>query len=213
MESLEKQGEIKNEAITEQVGAGEENYLEETDKKRLEIIENIKEPIGKILEQLNSDVRDGNYELIIGDDASGRIPTLIIREVMSLVNKKNNKPNPKTIFIAKPRIDYRPEESSEKFQERTKDIEKNIRNHVRKILETFIKSHGYKPKKILVVTEGIATGNTLQPLIKSLKTLGVEFNIATLSIGMNRDYLNQEWGTTIAAGSDDRGLYGGGFLI
>ncbi|MBI5420722.1 MAG: hypothetical protein HZA35_00180 [Parcubacteria group bacterium] len=49
-----------------------------------EIVE-LEEPIQRLLDQLRPHLEKNEYRLIIGDDASGRIPTLIMRKVMDTI--------------------------------------------------------------------------------------------------------------------------------
>jgi len=53
-----------------------------------------------ILEQARESIDKGEYNILIGDDASGRVPTLIFRRVLQDVYKEKGYDAPKTLFFA-----------------------------------------------------------------------------------------------------------------
>jgi len=67
--------------------------------KHPEIAE-LREPIQNLLEQLRDKIDKGEYGVIIGDDASGRIPALILDNVIKSVYQDKGYTKPKTIFFA-----------------------------------------------------------------------------------------------------------------
>lgn len=53
----------------------------------------------KLLDQLRPHIEGGEYQLIVGDDASGRIPTLIFRRIIKAIYEEKGYPKPETAFL------------------------------------------------------------------------------------------------------------------
>lgn len=137
-------------------------------------IAELEEPIKRILEQLRGRIEKAVYGLIIGDDASGRIPTRIIGGVIKHIAKERKKHDknfrdPNIIFI--PGSIFRP-----KLEE----------------LRRYIKKYDVqKPDKILIVTDTIKSGISLSVISDLLKKLGLEVHIATIGIEEPDSFLLQ----------------------
>lgn len=63
-------------------------------------ISSLREPFQKIFLKLQESIDSGEYNLIIGDDASGRIPALVVRNFIKEVYAKRGYPKPATRFFA-----------------------------------------------------------------------------------------------------------------
>ena len=129
------------------------------EKERIkEDIEELREPIQKILEQIRPDIENEKYQLIIGDDSSGRVPALIMNDVIRRRYQANGS-EIANVFIA----------GSRGIKEG--DVENKI-NNIKTLLETLEKRNG-KIKHALVVTEAIKTGEGMKPLAMALKEAGI----------------------------------------
>jgi len=73
---------------------------EEQSEIRHKEIAELEAPIFKIFKEILPTLEKGEYDLIIGIDASGRIPTLIIDKLVNYVYTKNSQEFPKTRFLA-----------------------------------------------------------------------------------------------------------------
>ncbi len=121
-----------------------------------------------LLEQLHDRIEKGSYDLIFGDDASGRIPTMILRDVINRVYHDRGQKIPYTAFVAGSRfIDeaHIPEKTEKLVQ------------HIKKIVEWNDAS-----ERALVVTDTIGTGLSLKALFDALKDNGIEYDIATTNM-------------------------------
>ena len=87
----------------------EENYVQPSEKQEksadLSAIKNteilmLANPMEEILSRMRKQIESGEYRLIIGDDASGRIPALILNKVLSAFYQKLGYKSPQTIFFA-----------------------------------------------------------------------------------------------------------------
>lgn len=130
------------------------------------------EPAKLIWKQIREKVERGEYGMIIGEDASGRLPTLLFRHIIDSVNKKNGLAEIPTRFIAG---------SSTVDQDNSNDIfylrRKKWLSEVIDQLEKQIQGH----KKLLLITDTIATGRSLSSLIEVLRERDIGFDIVTLS--------------------------------
>lgn len=107
-----------------------------------------------LIEKLKENIDKNEYDVLIGDDASGRIPTLILR---GIINERNSGSKIKTKFVAGGQL-----RSSAELKETVRRIKPEI------------------AKKALVVTEYISSGKSMDQLSKILKELEIPFDIATL---------------------------------
>lgn len=53
-----------------------------------------------LIEKMFSEIKDHKFDVVIGDDVSGRLPTLIIGGLMKLVYKEMGVQGPKILFLA-----------------------------------------------------------------------------------------------------------------
>ena len=60
----------------------------------------LEKPAKVILEKILGNIERGEYDLIIGADASGRVPTLVFKKFIDYVYKKLGYQTAKTIFLA-----------------------------------------------------------------------------------------------------------------
>src|SRR3989344_7993797 len=110
-------------------------------------------PIKTIIEKIKSRIENGEYGLIIGDDASGRIPTLILGNFIKKVSEQ--------VGLAKPNIIFIPGRLRARILGRDKDT---------KELEEHVGSFGAsKDKRVLIITDTVLTGNSLKTLVTVLK--------------------------------------------
>lgn len=127
-----------------------------------------------MLAHMKDRINRGDYGLIIGDDASGRIPALIFDKVLKKIYSERNFNSPQTIFLAG---------SSGLSQEKVEEKTKKLLNYFEKELVNMLGSEKMellKSKKILIVTDTIYSGRGLKPLTDVLKDNGFNFDIATI---------------------------------
>ena len=147
----------------------------------LEEVAELEEPIRKIIEKIKSRIENGEYGLIIGDDASGRIPTLILGNFIKNISEKKGLDKLNIIFI--------PGKLNYFFhRERSKELDK------------YISGYGAtKKRRILIVTDTIQSGGSLETLVKLLKKSGHSCDIATIGIEFPDEYDDERFknlGTT-----------------
>ncbi len=125
-------------------------------------------PIKIIIEKIKSRIENDEYGLIIGDDASGRIPTLILGNFIQKVSEQRGLVRPNIIFIPGklmgPILGFGGD-----------SMRKKLENHISKFGAT-------EEKRVLIVTDAILSGGSLETLVKLLKKSGYICDIATIGI-------------------------------
>tara|TARA_Y100000031_G_scaffold157148_1_gene216768 strand:+ start:9173 stop:9988 length:816 start_codon:yes stop_codon:yes gene_type:complete len=174
-------------------------------RKRIqEAIAELSEPIKNILEQLRSRIDDGDYKLIIGIDTSGRMPAIILGDIVKDVYKKKNLPPPKRIFLAGSRgLDSEEELKSPKSEVDAKADK--ILQYLRKIDP----NKELSASRVLIVDDSSQTGGSLKPLAQALRRHGCDFDVAIISAltgnlggvsGESLEYLSYQFGGEVFAG-------------
>jgi len=135
-----------------------------------EIIAELELPIQNILTQIQDRIDKREYGIIIGEDASGRIPGLIfgkflkrLYETGEMSGKKVD--HPETIFIP----------GKLEVLDNLRLAKISLRKHLTK--------HGLeKGKRILIATDTIASGESLKILTDLIKSLGFKVDIASIGV-------------------------------
>lgn len=119
--------------------------------------ESLKEPMVKICRQLKEKIDSDAYDILVSDEAGGRIPTLILREIINQVRPKEHID---TLFVASGR---HPEYSGEhylgyQFSEAQNYLRKGLKGN----------------DKVLLVTQIVASGAAVRALTRLLRRAGAE---------------------------------------
>ncbi len=133
-------------------------------------IEELREPIQEIIKQLRSKIEKGEYGYVVGDDASGRIPALIVSSFLKKVYEEKGLGSPKTFFFATGRSN-------------TTDVNDWKLAEIAKSVEDFFETNpdNNRNNKVLLVSEYIATGQSLGIICDALKKEKIAYDIATVS--------------------------------
>lgn len=122
----------------------------------------------EVLARLVVELKDRipNYDTILSDDASGRLVSLLLRHIVQGKRDKAKEPL-QTYFLAAGR-------------DSTDDIKAKI--------DEFIVERKEKLGKVLLVTEYIGTGKTINFLVNTLEKHNVDFDLAAVSIRRSADF-------------------------
>lgn len=141
----------------------------------LEEVAELELPIKRIIEKMRPRIEAGDYGLVIGDDASGRIPALILGNFIGKVSEQKGQQKPNIIFIpGKLKME------SNGFFNETINLGKKKQHQE---LGEYISKQGVsKDKIILIVTDTIQSGFSLKTMIQLLKRAGYRCDIAMIGI-------------------------------
>lgn len=135
-------------------------------------IEETKKLMIDLIDQLGEEIENGLYQVLIGDDASGRIPALMFHYFLRELCQRRGQPAPKTYF-------YPATRANDPYAH-------HIYSDVHKYLEQFrIKDKLKEGGKVLIVTEMIESGSALSPVALYLNELNIPYDIASLSLRGN----------------------------
>lgn len=127
-------------------------------------VESVEEDMMILCKQLKEPIENGEYGLFIGDDTSGRIPTLALKGFANFISEAFGREYVKTVFLQAGR--YVPDQSVEdQFQKR--------------VLPLIRQNSG---KKALFITEHVLTGKSIQRLINMFQKYNIAIDIASLQI-------------------------------
>lgn len=132
-------------------------------------IENLEPLALNVVRQLKEAIEKNEYDLIIGDDRSGRLPALILGKIINKYHSDNK--SIKTIFIAGGNSGSWSEEKQDRIVEHIKGVAANL-------------------KKALFVTESIGLGGGTISFIESLEKANLDFGIVCFEPGFDADYYN-----------------------
>jgi len=174
----------------------EQPIKEEVWKLELEIRE-LREAIRHLLEQLHGHIDAGEYKLLIGGDASGRIPALIFDKIIKKIYREKGFDIPRTmsLFIAGGTSWISP------LDEKSKRISDHISKHyigenlnlkspdytVYTVMDKLKMMLGKEDKikydgRVLIIEDTIASGASIKPVTDALKKMGIDFDIATIGL-------------------------------
>ncbi len=148
-----------------------EIWRREEESGRREIAE-LEKPIQRILEQMLWKIEAGDYDVIIGDDASARVPTRILEKVVKNIYDTHHFEYPQIKFIAG---------SSWIHEEELKVKKEKILEYLNNL------GLGEKTNRVLIVTDIISSGQSILAIGESLADLGVYFDVALMGFPISDD--------------------------
>ena len=160
-------------------------------EKEKAVIEELEQPIIHIVERLSDHIEAGDYSLILGDDASGRIPTIMVAKIIQAIYKHNGRTTPLVRFLAGGKgLDLKNEENKEHA----------LSLHIGRMLET-MKKEKIPPGKCLIVTDTLHSGETVQSFANALEENDMGFEVASVgTTGSKAEEYEKLWNTRVAIG-------------
>lgn len=122
-------------------------------------VEVMREPLKNILDQMKDNLIQGSYAEIIGDDTSGRLPTLVLKKVVDAVYEKEGHKPIRTKFIQGGSF-VSPDDKEQQFSLIAADWPKG------------------DTRKALVVTESVESGDAMSIIVEGLETHGISSDVA-----------------------------------
>jgi len=157
--------EVAKRFIEEKVNVGElKNKLKAVDfsKKETGL-----DPALKALVRLVVELKDNvpKYNTILSDEIGGRLPSLLLREIINKKRKKMGLPSADIYFL---------------------NVGKDKPSIIKKAIQKFILEKKDTLGKVLVVSEFLVSGENVEMLTKPLEGIGVDFDVATVSVSARK---------------------------
>ena len=157
-----------------------ENNLPE--KLHFSEVEELREPVEKILAEIAPRLEKGEYQLLIGDDASGRVPTWIWKKIIGEIYEEKGFPPIETVYIAGSGSSGKSQNLvGDAFQEKKEKIEDFLK-YLRKGKENQKIRVCAPLSRVLIATDSVFTGTSLDPLTEVLKENGIPFDIVAIGL-------------------------------
>lgn len=155
----------------------------------IEALNELEIPIANLLRKLRPQIEKGEYNLIIGDDASGRIPTLILGEVIKRRYEQNELSAPMVRFIAG---------STGLYDTATKEHKVDlVKEYLSKVKD---KMGDSAAKKVLLITDTISEGKSMRVIMQALKENNLRADIVAIGFlgsEQKKQALEQEFNSDI----------------
>lgn len=129
-------------------------------------VEELESPIFWIIDQLKDKLKDGHFQVLIGDDASGRIPSLIFKKVIDHIYEKNGHQKPELKF----------------FSGTKGNIKADLKESNTKAITEFATKQGLAGKNALLITDYIQSGAGMVSLTRGLENAGINLEVATMAL-------------------------------
>lgn len=128
----------------------------------------IEEPMLRLCDRLKPLLEDGRYSLIVGEDVSGRLPALIVKGFSDEVASRSGQEKLPIVFVTNKRSPFTPLAHTIAQTE----IEERV-------LPVLSKVEG-KSNRVLIVTDFIGGGETINRLINDFNQRNIPTDIAVL---------------------------------
>lgn len=126
-------------------------------------------PLKTIIDDIQKD--GTTYDLIIGDDTSGRIPTLIVSKVLNRLNERKG---------------FEPISVRFAGGHRLKDY---LREHEMDVILRRIEN---KPKRILLVTDYVKSGRTIKDFADFFTVREINYDVACITLDNEEEYYRKK---------------------
>lgn len=121
----------------------------------------------KILDKIAEKIRNQNYGMVLGVDAGGRLPSLLIGKAINKVYGSNRQEKIDINFIA---------------GHKNENFVGDLNSYFSGPMFQSIKQN---KKEVLLVDDVVESGNSIKPVIEALNNQGIPFEFVTLSVSDN----------------------------
>lgn len=175
-----------------------EKILDNEDKETLKYLE---KSIADLVSKLREQIDRAEYQLILGEDTSGRLPTVMLATVLKDIYESCGRTGPMVRYLTPSRPT---KETHDIWEARTTALKEALS----RVKRTFDSSG--RSGKVLVVTDTIHTGNTMEGYLDAIKQAGMMPDVATISLlketgnaaSKRADAFKKAWGVNVVWSQD-----------
>ena len=142
----------------------------ESDEIVIEEIAELERPMEVLIDKIGDRIETGEYGLVLGIDASGRVPALIIGEFIKDVYEKKGNEGPRILFLAGAGSIDDP-------------IKPSLRKFKKKKIDEWVKHNGLDEKfnrRVLIVDDTMIDGTSVKPIVEILRKMNIKVDIAVV---------------------------------
>jgi len=155
-----------------------------------------------LIKQLAPVFKNNEYHIVVGDDISGRIPTLVIGELMKAINRENKLASPQVLFL--PAGHGTPL----RFRKINDSVQSAFNDYFKEL--SLVGKIDSSNDKVLIVTESIMDGISIENLVKLWGEKGFSCDVATLSSNIDPKLYSDPDSDCYRPGLDGIKIYDGG---
>lgn len=138
-----------------------------------------------LIKNLYSEIKEHKYDVIIGEDTSGRIPALVIGGLMKLVYREDNVKEPNLLFLA----GYKNEPKTEILGFQSRKWFNKLKRYINELKKiNIIKDDS----NVLLVTEYMASGDTVESIASFFLQNDINISVASLESFHSAESLNRQ---------------------
>lgn len=164
-----------------------ENFFQKKEAEseiKLKEIKALEKPANNILIELKENIDNSLYTSVLGDDSSGRIPTLVLGRTINNIYEERKKNKIPVFFVAAGGSGSKAN-FSEYPTDYLKEVQKKYRGRLTAVKEYLGKIKEELGERVLVVTDFIDSGETIINLARILEKQNIKFDIASISVTAN----------------------------
>lgn len=138
-------------------------------------IRGLAEEMQPLIFQLKTPIKEDRFALLVGDDSSGRIPTLVIRSIINELHRRDENRSIPTFFLqGVPGLEFRTPKNNKMVENFKKAIE--------------LQKETLGNKKALIITEKMESGKRMSSIVRELRIIGVPYDIAAVRVSMDEGF-------------------------
>ncbi len=134
-------------------------------------IAQLQKPIENIFRQLSHEINKGSYPLVIGIDASGRIPALIVHDALAQIYKEKGFEKPELFFCAGFQKDTKKQKKIHKIKELKEKVAQFIGQRQIDLTDK---------KKIFIIEDAVSRGYSIGSVALALRSINYPVEAAAL---------------------------------
>lgn len=151
-------------------------------------------PLRSLVLKIKTRMISGQYAFMIGDDASGRIPALILNKIQNMSFTEKTP----LFFLAGSR-------KTQTIEAKKADIKEFVEEQLPPVPQG---------KSVLIITEYIHRGDSLVLLTDVLRSLGISYDVCTIGVySKGIDLLDKKLGTSILFGIKGKPSIDGNYVL
>ena len=173
--------------------------LTEDEQAVVDALEKARPRFEHLTEELAQDYPHKKWDIIIGDDASGRLPALFVGNIVNRWRTDDGDPRTTRVFIGGGRVDDESFYHSDKMGfppqlplERYEEVQEEVAEKeavIGETIDTFLPGAGERQERALIVTDHIEFGHTVARIARALEDRNIACDVAAFNTDADPDII------------------------